>query len=132
MLGRRRVAAAGGGGRTVNRSEGLDLMANVLESGWEQGWRATSGWPAWNFERGEVSRREDHFGGRFGCCIQGADRYVQMMFSGINYAAANYLPAPPEGFEGWTQWNDAEGRAQQQVIDCLRNLAAMERIKEAR
>jgi hypothetical protein len=55
-----------------------------------------------------------------------------ILFPGMLYPSVKFLPEPPEGFEGWSQWNDAPGRTQQQVIDYLRNLAAVERIKEAR
>ena len=116
----------------VRRSEGLELMANVLESGWAQGWRAAAGWPTWNFDEERAVRRSDHRGGVFGCCIAGAERFVELMFTCNLCAAANLLPEqPPAGFEGWTQYNDAEGRTQQQVVDYVRNLAALERIREA-
>lgn len=117
----------------MNRSEGLDLMANLLESGWEQGWRATQGWPTWNFDDAKPTRRFDYFGVPYGCCIEGADHWAQMLlFPGMPYPPVKFLTDPPEGFEGWSQWNDAPGRIQQQVIDCLRNLAVVERIREAR
>ena len=114
------------------KSEGLELMANVLESGWAQGWRAAAGWPTWNFDEARAVRRTDHHGEPFGCCVAGAERFVELMFTGNLCAAANLLPAQPTtGFEGWTQWNDAEGRTQSQVVGCVRNLAALERIREA-
>ena len=120
------------GGRRSRKSDGLELMANVLESGWAQGWRAASGWPTWNFDEGRAVRRVDHHGVPYGCCIAGAERFVELMFTGNLCASANLLPEqPPDGFEGWTQWNDAEGRTQEQVVEYVRNLAAIERIREA-
>jgi len=111
----------------VNRSEGLDLMANLLESGWAKGRFGylgvvpTKGMEAWEPNWGYSP-----------CCIEGADHRVQMILYRVPYPPVHFLPSPPEDFEGWSQWNDAEGRTQQQVIDCLRNLAAVERIRETR
>jgi hypothetical protein len=111
----------------MNRSEGLDLMANLLEStGWAPhrfgylGFGPTDDLTAWtpNFQTP--------------CCIEGADHRVQMLLFRVPYPPVKFLPEPPEGYEGWSQWNDAEGRTQQQVIECLRNMAAVKRIEEMR
>lgn len=108
----------------MKRSEGLDLMANLLESGWRRGWgdgtvNDKDGWS------GRLPTRQR------GCCVEAADHLIQMVASGTPYPSFKFLPAPPQGWVSWTAWNDAEGRTQQQVIDYLRDLAATERVKEA-
>jgi hypothetical protein len=114
----------------VNRSEGLDLMANLLAPGWSGDTGARALWVGWgSMDTSETW--EPNFHG-IPCCIEGAERRAQTILFRTPFPAARFLPAPPTGFEGWSQWNDAEGRTQQQVIDCLRNLAAVERVREAK
>jgi hypothetical protein len=114
----------------VKRFEGLDLMANLVEPGWSGTTGARALWCGW---RGTDTSEtwEPNFQG-IPCCIEGAERRAQTILFRVPFPPARFLPAPPEGFEGWSQWNDADGRTQQQVIDFLRNLAAIERVKEAR
>lgn len=114
----------------MNRSEGLDLMANLIEPGWNGDTGVRALWVGW-FGTSTPETWEPNFHG-IPCCIEGAEKRVRTIFFRNPWSPVRFLPAPPKGFEGWSQWNDAEGRTQQEVIDFLRNLAAVERVKEAR